>query len=80
MPIEIPIPSTSRLRSYYASTNGFITNRWQDSYETQWITAASLGGATGSGIAQEYDVTVMGVLLSPPDANSAEIFFELAFV
>ncbi len=64
----------------YASVNGFITNLWEDSYETQWITTAATGGATGSGNAQEYDVTRLGVLLSPPDASSAEMFFELAFI
>lgn len=62
----------------YASVNGYITNRWEDSYETQWITA----GGTGSdgGTALEPDVTRLGTLLSPPDANSAEMFFELSFV
>lgn len=64
----------------FASVNGYITNRWQDSYETQWITAATLGGATSSGNAARYDSTIMGVLLSPPDASSAEMFFELAFI
>ena len=64
----------------YASVNGYITNRWQDAYETQWITAFSLGGATSSGVAARYDVTCMGTLLSPPDANSAEMFFEAAFI
>jgi hypothetical protein len=62
----------------YASVNGYVTNRWQDSYETQWITAAATGsGAAGAAI--EPDVTRLGVLLSPPDAASAEMFFELAF-
>ena len=64
----------------YASVNGYITNRWQDSYEAQWITTAATGGATGSGDSQEYDVTRLGVLLSPPDASSAEMFFSLAFI
>ena len=63
----------------YASVNGLLTNRWQDSYETQWITAASLGGATSSGTAAEYDSTRMGVVLSPPDATSSEMFLELRF-
>jgi hypothetical protein len=63
----------------YASVNGYLTNRWQDAYETQWITTAATGGATGSGNAQEYDVTRMGVVLSPPDATSDEMFVELYF-
>lgn len=63
----------------YASVNGYITNRWQDSYETQWITTAATGSGT-AGAATEPDVTRLGTLLSPPDANSAEMFFELAFV
>lgn len=63
----------------YASVNGYITNRWQDSYETQWITAAATGsGAAGAAI--EPDVTRMGVLLAPPDSSSAEMFFEAAFI
>lgn len=63
----------------YASVNGYITNRWQDSYETQWITTAATGsGAAGAAI--EPDVTRMGVLLAPPDSSSAEMFFEAAFI
>jgi hypothetical protein len=63
----------------YASVNGYITNRWQDTYEYQWITTAATGsGAAGAAI--EPDVTVMGVLLSPPDATSTEMFFEAAFI
>ena len=61
----------------YASVNGYLTNRWQDSYEAQWITAAAVGGATSSGNAAEYDITCMGIVLSPPDANNAELFIEL---
>lgn len=61
----------------YASVNGYLTNRWEDSYETQWITAASLGGATHSGAAQEYDVTRMGVVIAPPDATTGELFVAL---
>jgi len=63
----------------YASVNGYITNRWQDSYETQWITTASTGSGTG-GAATEPDVTRMGTLLSPPDSSSAEMFFEASFI
>jgi len=63
----------------YASVNGYITNLWQDSYECQWInTAASGTGAAGA--CAEPDVTRMGVLLSPPDSSSVEMFFEAAFV
>jgi len=60
----------------YASVNGYLTNRWQDAYETQWITAA----ATGSGVAGaaiEPDITRVGAILSPPDATSSEMFVEL---
>jgi hypothetical protein len=60
----------------YASVNGYLTNRWQDAYEVQWITAA----ATGSGVAGaaiEPDITRMGVILSGPDATSLEMFVEL---
>jgi len=52
----------------YASVNGLLTNRWQDSYEAQWILAAT-----------EPDVTRMGVVLSPPDATSSEMFVALFF-
>jgi hypothetical protein len=63
----------------YASVNGLLTNVWQDSYETQWITTATTGSG-GGGAAIEPDVTCMGVVLSPPDSASAEIFFEVAFL
>lgn len=60
----------------YASVNGLLTNRWQDSYEAQWITTAATGsGAAGAAI--EPDVTRMGVVLSPPDSNSSEMFVAL---
>ncbi len=59
----------------YASVNGYLTNRWQDAYETQWITAASLG--SNSGTAMEPDVTRMGTVLAQPDATSLEMFLEL---
>jgi hypothetical protein len=60
----------------YASVNGLLTNRWQDSYEAQWITTAATG--SGSGFAAiEPDVTKMGVVLAPPDATSSEMFLEL---
>lgn len=60
----------------YASVNGYLTNRWQDSYEKQWIDAAT-SGSGGGGVAIEPDVTRMGVVLAPPDANNAELFVEL---
>jgi len=62
----------------YASVNGYITNLWQDSYEFGWIDGVSGSGAGAACI--EPDVTRMGTLLSPPDANSAEMFFEAAFI
>jgi hypothetical protein len=61
----------------YASVNGYLTNRWQDSYEAQWITTASTGGATSSGAAAEYDCTRMGVCIAPPDATTSELFLAL---
>lgn len=64
----------------YASVNGLLTNRWQDSYETQWITTANLGGATSSGTAAEYDSTLVGVLLGAPDSNSSEMIVALHLV
>jgi hypothetical protein len=61
----------------YASVNGYLTNRWQDSYEYQWINCV-----VGSGVALaciEPDVTCMGLVLSPPDSTSAELFAELKY-
>lgn len=63
----------------YASVNGYITNLWQDSYECQWINVLA-SGTGAAGACAEPDVTRMGVLLSPPDASSAEMFFEAAFI
>jgi hypothetical protein len=60
----------------YASVNGYLTSRWQDTYEAQWITAAGTGSG-GVGAAIEPDVTRMGVVIAPPDASSTELFFEL---
>lgn len=60
----------------YASVNGLLTNRWQDSYEAQWITAASTGSGT-AGAASEPDCTRMGCVLAPPDATSSEMFLAL---
>jgi hypothetical protein len=69
----------------YASVNGYLTNRWQDSYEKQWIDVALTGSggagtnpAGAAGIALESDCTRMGVVLSPPDATSSEMFIELS--
>jgi hypothetical protein len=62
----------------YASVNGYLTNRWQDSLEAQWITAGTSGSGAGN-IAAEPDVTRMGVLLAPPDATNLELFVELYF-
>ncbi len=61
----------------YASINGYLTNRWQDSYEYAWI-----NGVSGSGaglVCIEPDVTTMGIVLSGPDSTSAELFAELKF-
>jgi hypothetical protein len=61
----------------YASVNGYLTNRWQDSYEYQWINGVSGSGAASACI--EPDVTCMGLILSPPDSTSAELFAELKY-
>ena len=61
----------------YASVNGYLTNRWQDSYEAQWITTAA-SGSGGAGAAIEPDVTRMGICISPPDATTSEMFVELS--
>lgn len=63
----------------YASVNGLLTNRWQDSYETAWINTAT-SGSGAAGVAMEPDVTVMGVVTAPPDAASAEMFLQASFV
>lgn len=62
----------------YASVNGLLTKNWEDSYEKQWIDAAGTGSGA-MGVAIEPDVTRMGVVLSPPDANSSELFLALFF-
>src|SRR5512135_1004222 len=60
----------------YASVNGYLTNDWTDSYEAQWIAAATSGsGASGS--PRETDVTRLGTLLAQPDSTSTEMFLEL---
>jgi hypothetical protein len=62
----------------YASVNGYLTNRWQDSLESAWLTQTS-GGSGGAGAPIEPDVTRMGVVLSPPDSINGELFVELYF-
>jgi hypothetical protein len=59
----------------YASVNGYLTNDWQDSYEFGWIDGVS--GSGGASAALEPDVMRVGIVLSPPDANSTEMFVEL---
>ncbi|HEY8097825.1 MAG TPA: hypothetical protein VIE65_17340 [Methylobacter sp.] len=59
----------------YASVNGLLTNRWEDSYEAQWIATATTG-AGASGSPRASDITLMGTVLSPPDSSSAELFFQ----
>lgn len=61
----------------YASVNGYLTNRWQDSYEYAWINGVS--GSGGGSACIEPDVTCMGIVLSPPDSTSAELFAELKY-
>lgn len=63
----------------YASVNGYLTNRWQDSYEAQWITTATSGSGS-AGAAAEPDITCMGHVQSAPDASSAEMIVALRFV
>jgi len=71
-----PLPAYVSGQFLYASVNGYLSNRWQDSYEAQWITALGLGSGV-AGAAIEPDVTRMGVVIAPPDATSTELFFEL---
>jgi hypothetical protein len=59
----------------YASVNGLLTNRWQDSYEAQYIDQEG-----GAGTAIEPDVTCMGVVLSAGSTTSTEMFLSLRFV
>jgi hypothetical protein len=56
----------------YASANGLLTNKIEDSYEWQAILA-------DSGTAYSYDVTKMGVVLSPGSTTSTEMFVSLFF-
>ena len=62
----------------YASVNGLLTNVWTDSYEAQWLAAATLGSGA-AGIPMECDCTRMGVVLSGPDSTSTEMFLSLKF-
>lgn len=61
----------------YASVNGLLTNRWQDSYEAQWINTAT-SGSGAAGAAAEPDCTRMGTVLSVGDASSTEMMVALA--
>jgi hypothetical protein len=72
-----PLTPYANGQKLYASVNGYLTNRWQDSYEFQWINAVSGSGANDACI--EPDVTCMGFVLSPPDSTSAELFAELKY-
>ena len=57
----------------FASVNGLLTNRWQDSYE-----AAFIDDAGGTPVVT--DVTVMGVVLAPGSSTSVEMFIALKFI
>lgn len=59
----------------YASQNGLITNVWQDTYEFEWVDGNS--GSGGAAAALEPDITRIGLVISPPDATSAELFLLL---
>lgn len=72
-----PLTTYAVGQKLYASVNGLLTNRWQDSYEMQWIDGVSGSGAANAAI--EPDVTCMGYVLSPPDSTSAELFAELKY-
>lgn len=61
----------------YASVNGLLTNRWQDSYENQWIDGVSGSGSANAAI--EPDITCVGFVLSPPDSTSSELFVMLKY-
>ncbi len=61
----------------YASVNGYATNRWQDSYEFQWIDGESGSGSADACI--EPDVTCLGTVLSIFDSSSTELFIELKY-
>jgi hypothetical protein len=71
-----PLVAYANGQFLYASVNGYLTNRWQDSYEYQWITHAGSGSGV-AGAAIEPDVTRMGTVLSPPDSHGIEMFVQL---
>jgi hypothetical protein len=71
-----PLTAYANGQFLYASVNGYLTNRWQDSYEYQWITAHALGSKADT-TALEPDVTRMGTVLSPPDSHGIEMFVQL---
>jgi hypothetical protein len=60
----------------YASVNGYLTNRWTDSYEAWWMAGAA-SGSGAAGIPMECDCTRMGTVLAQPDSTSTEMFCEL---
>lgn len=72
-----PLPAYTIGQKLYASVNGYLTNRWFDSYEAQWITAHTVGSGA-AGIAAEPDVTRIGTVLSPPDSHGIEMFVSLS--
>ena len=61
----------------YASVNGLLTNHWKDSYEYHWINGVSGSGSADAAI--EPDITCMGLVLSPYDATSAEMYLNLKY-
>jgi hypothetical protein len=61
----------------YGSVNGYLTNRWQDSYEAQWINVAT-SGSGASGVATEPDIRRLGVVTAVPDSTSSELVVQLA--
>lgn len=63
----------------YGSVNGLLTNRFEDSYEAQWIDVA-LSGSAASGHPNSNDVTKLGTVIAPPDSTSSEMFITLAFI
>jgi hypothetical protein len=72
-----PLAAYAIGQKLYASVNGYLTNRWQDSYEFQWIDGVSGSGAALACI--EPDVTCLGIVLSGPDSTSTELFAELKY-
>lgn len=60
----------------YASVNGYLTKRWQDSYEEKWITAGTVGSGAAA-IAAEPDCTCLGIVLAAPDAGTSELIVQL---